>query len=66
MKNLSKNIFWIPTFLLLVITVWIMFGSSIPLQEAYAKKGQLHLDNWNRHSLIKLKGEWQYYESNGR
>lgn len=63
MKNFSKHIFWIPTSLLLVVTVWIMFGSSIPFQEVYSKKGQLHLDSWNHHSLIKLKGEWQYYEN---
>lgn len=62
MKYIRKNSFWIPTFLLLSITIFTIFYLPIDITSVSPTKGAISLKQWNNKSIIKLNGEWAYYE----
>lgn len=63
MQTMIKRSFWIPTLLLLAITMWIFTNSQIQLTEANAQKGILNIKDWDENTLLTLAGEWKYYDN---
>jgi|GEM_PF-904350 diguanylate cyclase (GGDEF) domain len=62
MKNFLKNLFWIPVIILVLFAAWLNFSHPVSVVSANARQGSLSLQGWDGSSIVKLDGEWQYYD----
>lgn len=62
MKRQFKDFFWIPTILLLALIVWIFIDQPVRIDNANTQGAVLDLSDWDTKTLVKLNGEWEYFE----
>lgn len=62
MKKLINNLFWIPTVLLLAIMILIIAYNPVKVLNAESIKGRLDLQDWDESNVVRLSGEWQYFD----
>ena len=62
MKKFLKNLYWIPAIVLVLFAVWLNFSMPVTILPANAHQGVLSLSGWDGGSILKLGGEWQYYD----
>jgi diguanylate cyclase (GGDEF)-like protein len=47
---------------LLITTIFFVSNNDIELKTVQSEKGKINLNEWNESTLLRLTGEWQYYD----
>lgn len=61
-KLLNGNFFWVPTILLLVVTMWIIVNEPAKVKTAVSYEGSIALLDADDESVVRLTGKWQYFK----
>ena len=62
MKDKRRYLYILLISALLCLTIFIITNNDIEIITAVSEQGRIDLSDWDEKSLIKLTGEWQYYD----
>ena len=62
MKDKRRYLYILLISVLLCMTIFIITNNDIEIITAVSEQGRIDLSDWDEKSLIKLTGEWQYYD----
>ena len=62
MKNYLRYMYILLIIVLLSTTIFIITNNDIELKTVQSEKGKIDLNEWDELTLLKLTGEWQYYD----
>ncbi|MDF2678313.1 MAG: adenylate/guanylate cyclase protein [Bacillota bacterium] len=62
MKNYLRYMYILLIIILLSTTIFIITNNDIELKTVQSEKGKIDLNEWDESTLLKLTGEWQYYD----
>ena len=62
MKNNFRYMYILIIIVLLSTTIFFVINNDIELKTVQSEKGKINLNEWNESTLLRLTGEWQYYD----
>lgn len=62
MKNYLRYMYILLIIVLISITIFSVTNNDVELKTVQSEKGKIDLNEWDESTLLKLTGEWQYYD----
>jgi diguanylate cyclase (GGDEF)-like protein len=62
MKNYLRYMYILLIIVLISITIFSVTNNNVELKTVQSEKGKIDLNEWDESTLLRLTGEWQYYD----